>query len=352
MYPSINFPSYGTFIKTIEENLIFSGWNVKKIVMLKEKNKAKKLFSYLCFGIHSYFSILFSEEKIVYVHYLTHSAIPLLLMPKPKHLVVNIHGADLLAHTSIQKKLLFVTKHAVKKADLVIVPSVVFQERLIQHYQTPKEKIYISPSGGVKLPTQIISKTFEPQKEITFGFVGRIVKEKGWKTIFQAVDLLDFRSISKMKLVFVGTGKEDNLLKEISKNFEKKYPNLSIEILGEVKHEMINSIFQRFDFFIFPSESESESLGLVGLEAMANGIPVIGSDIGGISTYIKNEENGFLFSPRDSKKLAQIIKKTFLMLDNDYQYFSENACLSAKMVSNERVGEELSLKFEKLRSEK
>ena len=70
-------------------------------------------------------------------------------------------------------------------------------------------------------------------------------------------------------------------------------------------HEFYKSV----DLFIFPSENKSESLGLVGLEAMAASTPVIGSNIGGIATYINDGENGFLFEPKNSMELANNIIK-------------------------------------------
>ena len=56
--------------------------------------------------------------------------------------------------------------------------------------------------------------------------------------------------------------------------------------------------------FIFPSREEP--LGLVGLESIACGTPVIGSNIGGIPEYI-NENNGLLFDPNEPKELASIL---------------------------------------------
>ena len=48
------------------------------------------------------------------------------------------------------------------------------------------------------------------------------------------------------------------------------------------------------DLLIFSSSRTGESLGLTGIEAMACGVPVIGSDIGGIASYVENGSNGWL----------------------------------------------------------
>src|SRR5690606_41173522 len=65
--------------------------------------------------------------------------------------------------------------------------------------------------------------------------------------------------------------------------------------------------------FPYTTLFRSESLGLVGLEAMSCGTPVIASNMAGPQTYIVNGMNGFLFSPGNSKELAQYIKKYFAM---------------------------------------
>ena len=57
--------------------------------------------------------------------------------------------------------------------------------------------------------------------------------------------------------------------------------------------------YSAIDIFCFPTYRKSDSLGLVGLEAMACGCIVIASNMAGPTSYIKNQENGFFFKPRD-----------------------------------------------------
>ena len=65
------------------------------------------------------------------------------------------------------------------------------------------------------------------------------------------------------------------------------------------------------DVFVFPTTRKGESLGLVGLEAMACGTPIIASSIGGILDYVQDGENSWLFPPGDE----QALKDKLVMFD-------------------------------------
>ena len=80
----------------------------------------------------------------------------------------------------------------------------------------------------------------------------------------------------------------------------------SFKIFKKVSQQELNIFYNLADAFIFPSRDEP--LGLVGIESIAAGTPVIGSDIGGIKEYI-NENNGILFNPNKPTELTTILKK-------------------------------------------
>ncbi|QRZ33787.1 glycosyltransferase family 4 protein [Lactococcus lactis] len=339
MYPSPKSPSYGTFIKDIENNLINNGWDVKKIVLYKKNSKIIKIWSYLKFFAYTLKNLLFDKDRIVYVHYWTFSGIPLLFI-KPKKLIINIHGSDLLPQKKIQKCLLKITKNLLYQSDLIIVPSKFYKDLLTSNFKIRTEKIFVSPSGGIVLPNFFADKAFDSTHP-SFGFVGRIEKEKGWQLIFRAIEVLP--DDKKVSFTFVGTGSEQKKLKELADSTVKSKKNIEIKILGAVEHEKLNLIYQTFDFLIFPSERES--LGLVGLEAMANGVPVIGSAIGGILTYLNDGENGFTFRVKDFKQLSSILSNITNMGIEMYEQLSQNSIDTSQKYEQSAIGQELSSKF-------
>lgn len=76
--------------------------------------------------------------------------------------------------------------------------------------------------------------------------------------------------------------------------------------LGPKTHQELNELYHQADVMIFPTMLY-ESLGLVGLEAMACGCPVIGSNIGCLPEYVKDGVTGFLFESGNSHELADKI---------------------------------------------
>ena len=102
-----------------------------------------------------------------------------------------------------------------------------------------------------------------------------------------------------------------------------------------VSQEELVNIYNSLDLFVFPTYRKSESLGLVGLEAMSCKIPVLAAENYGPTDYIVNNKNGFFFKPQDSKilskKIINIIKK------KDLSKILDNARLTAEEYDIERT---------------
>ena len=143
-----------------------------------------------------------------------------------------------------------------------------------------------------------------------------------------------------LKIYGSGSNVED-LQKKIRIN-----SNRSIYYKGAKNHQELSKVFSRFSLFIFPSERES--LGLVGLEAMASGVPVIGSSIGGIKSYLKNGYNGFLFDPGNAYDLKNKIELFYSLTLKDRKNMSENAKKIAYNYRSSNVSDDLYNQFKKL----
>ena len=100
----------------------------------------------------------------------------------------------------------------------------------------------------------------------------------------------------------------------------------------------MNDYYKQVDCLIFPTQLQ-ESLGLVGIEALSCGCPVIGSNIGCLPEYIKHSNNGFLFTPGNIAELANCIENLYTLTPDEYLKFRSNAYSISQLYSSSNVAE-------------
>ena len=136
-------------------------------------------------------------------------------------------------------------------------------------------------------------------------FVGRLVERKGVTHLVEAVAQLADR---RARLVIVGDGPERPRL-------EARARELGIadrvEFRGRISDADLRTAYQRAGVFVLPavldSRGDTEGLGVVLLEAMNYGVPVIASNIGGIVDIVVDQETGLLVPPADAAALASAL---------------------------------------------
>jgi len=212
------------------------------------------------------------------------------------------------------------------------------------YYQIPKEKIKIYPSGGVDKKTFFPKNQIECKKELEleenityFGFVSRIEKNKGWDTLLNALNELNKgKSLKNTKVLFIGAGSEQ---KEFD-NLVKKYhlEDIIIQKKFVLQKDLVN-YYNAMDLFIFPTKRKSESLGLVGLEAMACKTFVIGCTLYGPREYLKNKKNSLTFLKENELKAK--IKEFQKMPSKEKERIKENALLTVEKYNQELLQEKL-----------
>lgn len=141
-----------------------------------------------------------------------------------------------------------------------------------------------------------------------FLFVGRISKEKGIEAAIRCIDhLIKEEGLTDIKLKIIGDGKYRKAMEGLAADLgiEK-----NIEFLGRIKNEELDRYYQESMALLVPS-IWFEVFGLVNIEAMKNKIPVIGSDIGGISDIIDHGKTGYLFEAGNFKEMSVYVKKLY-----------------------------------------
>jgi glycosyltransferase involved in cell wall biosynthesis len=141
-------------------------------------------------------------------------------------------------------------------------------------------------------------------------YVGTLSRQKGIHILLKAFAII-LRNIPNAKLILVGRNQERYL---------EEARSLSIlhrtEFVGFIDHKKIITQYRTADVFAMPSIWK-EQFGVVGIEALACGLPCVGTNIGGIPEWLIDGKNGFLVPPGDAEALAA--KIILLLRDQELQ---------------------------------
>lgn len=131
--------------------------------------------------------------------------------------------------------------------------------------------------------------------------VSRLVEKNGMDDLITAIGLLRQRQVS-VNLLVVGSGPLEAALRAqaVRLGLEK-----TVHFIGFVEHAQLSILLQFSQVFARPSRSEG--FGLAFVEAMAAGVPVVATAVGGIPDFIRDGENGLLCRPNDPSHVADAI---------------------------------------------
>ncbi len=197
----------------------------------------------------------------------------------------------------------------VKSCQRIIAPTEMEKEYLIRYYGASPEAIRVNPCGVNLDLFRSIEKEIA-RNHLGFNgdeiilFVGRIVPIKGIDKLLIAMTYLEKRE--KTKLVVIGGDKhcqeEVDRLKALTKHLQI---DDSVNFLGLVEQKELPYFYSAADLCVFPSHYES--FGLVALESLACGTPVVATRVGGIEGVIKEGETGYIVKDNAPDRLADKI---------------------------------------------
>jgi len=175
------------------------------------------------------------------------------------------------------------------------------------YFSAPSEKITVIPNGvdprrfdalrGLDLAS-FRAAYARPDQPIVY-YVGRMVPQKGLQTIVEAAQYV-LREWPGVKFVLAGGG--SGYTNELRAKARELGVANNIIFPGRVSDEVRDGLFKVADAAVFPSIYEP--FGIVALEAMAAGTPVIVSDVGGLSEVVDLHETGIKVYPDDPQSLA------------------------------------------------
>ncbi|MBV9268743.1 MAG: glycosyltransferase family 4 protein [Acidobacteriaceae bacterium] len=161
--------------------------------------------------------------------------------------------------------------------------------------------------NGIDLGRFLSVPARDPTHEVVFGTVGRMSAEKNQRVLIDAFAAVRRRH-SNTRLRLLGSGPLERKLKD---NVRDLGLCDVVDFCG-VSHD-VPGFLQSIDVFVLPSNSEGLPLSL--LEAVASGIPVIATEVGGVPRLVRNMDSGWLCAPRNENALADAMEAAVFCAD-------------------------------------
>lgn len=298
------------------ETLCYPGAIVPRI---KEKKIRVLLVPFLFVSLYSRLLSIHKDYDIIHAHWLIPQGIVQSYIKTPY--IVTGHGGDV---TSLNKGIMKRLKgRCIKKAFAVTAVSQPFADVIKKNWDNDKTSVISMGCDTTGFDPKHRREQFfgQGEKKVVL-FVGRLAEKKGVTYLIEAMKEVD------AMLVIVGKGPLEDELKKQAEPLKEK-----VRFLGAKTHEELQTIYASADVFAAPSvtaqDGDKEGFGLVIIEAMASGLPVVASRSGGIVDIVKENENGFLSEEKDIKQLADNINK-ILKDDRLYTDMAKKAVETAK----------------------
>jgi rhamnosyl/mannosyltransferase len=229
-------------------------------------------------------------------------------------------------------------KKILDRADAIIVtsPQLFNESEILQKY---KEKIQVIPLSFDPKYSTNKSKKFPKERKFELLFVGKLRKYKGVEFLIRAIENLD------VKLNIVGNGEELEYLKSLVQSIDAVD---KIKFFLDVGDKQLLDLYKKCDLFVLPSINEAEAFGVVQLEALANALPVINTNLkSGVPFVSLNGYSGVTVEPKKSDELTYAIEK---IINNKelYELYSFNALERVKVFSREKMAEDYMKIYQKL----
>ncbi len=195
---------------------------------------------------------------------------------------------------------------SIRYSDALVVISPYMKEVLQSNMPAVADRIHI-------LPRQIRQPAHPPVRSardaVHIGYVGRIAHEKG---LHVALDALRHLPVNQ-PISFSVAGVQENKAyweqcRVEMKEIQRAKPTIRLRYLGDLSYEGVDRLYGSLDILLVPT-IWAEPFCATGAEALAHGVVVIASEIGGIPTYLKDGETGILAPPRDAKALSAALER-------------------------------------------
>lgn len=320
-----------------EKNIYFHEVEINQYDLFQYPDYALPLAVKIASVAHCY------NLDILHVHYaIPHAtsaylAKKILDTPKRPLVITTLHGTDITLVGS-DPAYYQIVKFSIEQSDCVTAVSKSLAAQTQEYF-------------GVHKPIELIYNFFVPKNEylakkptnsnFVTGEEKLLVHASNYRPLKRSMDVLkifmEIRRVLPVKLLFVGTGPEIGLIKKsvIEQHLEKE-----VFFAGATRN--IDSYIACSDLLLLPSEQES--FGLVALEAMAYGVPVVASNAGGLPEVVQGGETGFLLPHGDIHGMAE----ASIMLLKDHTLYEQFSAAGRKLAEEMFSADKIVPEYEQL----
>jgi glycogen(starch) synthase len=246
-----------------------------------------------------------------------------------KSLVATIHGTEVGRAQGLHNPDSFtidgIEWWTTYEADKIIVTSGSMKAEIQGHFHLPQEKIEIIPNGidpkkyNASIDRSAVRGRYgvNPHEKLVL-CVGRLVPQKGMEYLIRAAPRIAGR-YPEAKFIIVGEGWLRGHLEYIARSTGHQW---KITFTGWIPDHELVALLNSADVLVVPSIYEP--FGIVALEGMAAGVPVVASDVGGLAEIIEHERTGILAYSRNPESIAWAVGR--VLSDPDHsKWLVQNA---------------------------
>jgi D-inositol-3-phosphate glycosyltransferase len=205
-----------------------------------------------------------------------------------------------------------IEKQIARNCDRILVATAKEKGHLIQHYGASSQTVGVVPCGVNLELFRPMDKAIARQKlgiaehESIILFVGRFAPLKGIDRLLEAVAHL--RHCQGLRLLIVGgDGYRSEVSQELKQLCSKLGIQNSVTFVGSIKQDILTPYYSAADVLVVPSRYES--FGLVALESLASGTPVVATRVGAMESILREGETGHVVSNGSPHLLANGIEQ-------------------------------------------
>lgn len=231
------------------------------------------------------------------------------------------------------------------EAEHVIVDTEYVAEQ-IKHLHAKKKIsclswLYVVPQG---IQSRYLQLSPHKSTTPTILSVGSISQRKGHLLLIRAFEIVH-KAMPSAQLIIAGTLTEEAYYTQLQNEIEKLHLTQSAELLTNIPQEQLLEQYQKATIFALHSQEESQGIALV--EAMATGLPVVSTLVGGIPFVVKNGETGLLSQYGDARAFAN--NMLALLTDEDLRAkLSQSARLTAQNYSWQEIAKAIEIIYNRM----